>query len=283
MNKRERASQFVSLHQSLFRCPVCGQAIVDVNNTRIECENGHQIDFNRHGYLHFLNTAGDAKYGREMFESRRKILEAGLFDGILQAICDVLPKNPIVIVDAGTGEGTPLKRLAKMRDNSEDTLLGFDISSAGITLATQLALNAFFCVADLRNLPFANQSVDALVELFSPSDYAEFNRVLKPGGQLFKIIPASDYLCEIRRLLYPLTDTHSTYSNYSVLALFKSHYPNSTVTPIHYQFNVPDNLRKEMVMMTPLHWGKNAITPTKQQLADLKTVTVSVDLLTARK
>lgn len=280
MNKRERASHFVKKHQSLFRCPICGQPIATVSATGIQCQNGHQIDFNRHGYLHFLNTAGEAKYGRQMFESRRKILDAGLFDGIIKEINQSLPKEPAVIVDAGTGEGTPLYKLDKLRQGS-DTMVGFDIASAGVTLATQLPFTAFFCVADLRNLPFADQSVDALIELFSPSDYQEFNRVLKPGGHLFKVIPAADYLQEVRTLLYPAGDSHSTYSNEAVLKLFKSHYPQYQLTSIRYQFAVPANLRQEMVMMTPLHWGRNAKEPTADQLKALNEVTVSVDLLTA--
>lgn len=283
MNKRERASQFVKEHQEIFRCPVCGAAFSQVTSNSVLCANGHQIDFNRHGYLHFLNTAGEAKYGREMFESRRQILDAGLFDGIIKAINQALPTTQQVIIDAGTGEGTPLARLAKMRKNDKDTLVGFDIASAGINLATQLAFNAFFCVADLRNLPFADQSIDAVVELFSPSDYAEFNRVLKPGGKLFKVIPDADYLKEIRTLLYPKSDEHATYSNSSVLKLFKQHYPQSTVTPIRYQFKVPSNLRRQMVEMTPLHWGKNVKKPSDEQLQGLDQVTVAVDLLTASR
>lgn len=282
MNKRERASQFVKQHQAIFRCPICGATFNQITKTSVICQNGHQIDFNRHGYLHFLNTAGDAKYGREMFESRRQILAAGLFDGIIKHINMSLPSKPQIIVDAGTGEGTPLQRLAQLRENALDTLVGFDIASAGINLATQLPVNAFFCVADLRNLPFADNSVDAIIELFSPSDYAEFNRVLKPHGQLFKIIPDADYLKEVRALLYPESDKHATYSNESVLGLFQQHYPQSTVTPIRYQFEVPDNLRHEMIEMTPLHWGKNVQQPSEEELKRLNQVTVAVDLLTAK-
>lgn len=281
MNKRERASLFVKNHQSLFACPVCHGVISTVTASGVMCENGHQIDFNRHGYLHFLNTAGDAKYGREMFEARRQILSAGLFDGIIKAVNQALPSAPQVILDAGTGEGTPLLKLANLRQQEADTLIGFDIASAGITLATQLPLKAFFCVADLRNLPFAEHSVDSIVELFSPSAYSEFNRVLKPGGRLLKIIPNSDYLKEVRTLLYPADDRHATYSNDSVLSLFQKHYPHSTVQNVRYQFAVPQSLRQQMVLMTPLHWGRHVQQPTPDQLAALDSVTVDVDLLTA--
>lgn len=78
----------------------------------------------------------------------------------------------------------------------------------------------FFCVADLRRLPFADQSFDSVVEIFSPSDYGEFKRVLKPGGRLIKVIPNAEYLVELRQLLYP-SGEHAKYDNSNVIDLFK--------------------------------------------------------------
>lgn len=283
MKKVEKKRQLVAQHLEIFRCPVCHQPITKLVGNSIVCTQGHQIDFNKHGYLHFLKGAADTEYGREMFLARRQLLSAGLFKPIVRQIAQILPNRALKILDVGTGEGTPLKQLAGFRPGITDYLVGFDISKAGITLATQLDLPAFFCVADLRQLPFVNDSFDVVTELFSPSDYAEFNRVLKPNGQLLKVIPNSDYLIEVRHLLYGSTARHSHYDNSRVRELFAKHYPGSRVQRIRYRFTVPTGLQAALVEMTPLHWGKGIRQLTATALAKLRVVTVDVSLLMARK
>lgn len=283
MKKSERQRQFVQDHIGLFRCPSCQQPMKEVVGNSICCVNGHRIDFNRHGYLHFLNGAADTEYDQEMFLARRRLLSAGLFKPIIAAVAKQLPARPQRILDVGTGEGTPLEQLAARRQPLADTLIGFDISKAGVTLATQLDLTAFFCVADLRQLPFADDSFDALVELFSPSDYTEFNRVLAPGGQLIKVVPNSNYLAEIRQLLYGDGQAQSHYDNQRVVDLFRHHYPDVQVERVQYHFPVPAGLQAPLVEMTPLHWGKGARKLTDQDLQALSSVTVDVSVLTGSK
>ena len=222
MKKIERAEKLVQSHLNTFRCPICHQGYIRLTGNTLVCEEGHTIDFNRHGYLHFLNTQGTTEYDRTMFLSRRRLLEAGLFKPIIEEVNSLLPTTPQTILDVGTGEGTPLAQLATLRHN-QDFYVGFDISKPGITLATQLDIDAFFCVADLRQLPFADRSFDTVLELFSPSDYREFNRVLKEDGNLMKVIPNADYLLELRHLLYGNQDQHYHYDNSRVLSLSLIH------------------------------------------------------------
>lgn len=283
MKKVERQRRFVQQHIALFRCPVCRQPMAAVVENSLTCVNGHQFDFNKHGYLHFLNGAANTEYGRSMFESRRQLLTAGLFKPIVSAVNQLLPARELNILDVGTGEGTPLAQLAQLRDNPGDTMVGFDISKPGVTLATQLPVTAFFCVADLRQLPFADHCFDLLLELFSPSDYREFNRVLADDGMLVKVIPNANYLVELRHLLYGEGDRNYHYDNTAVVDLFREHYPNSQVKRVQYQFNLPAGMQEALLEMTPLHWGKNAKQLTDQELAALTAVTVDVSLLIAPK
>ncbi|MGN1284628.1 MAG: methyltransferase domain-containing protein, partial [Candidatus Limosilactobacillus intestinavium] len=234
---------------------------------------------NKHGYVYFLNRGVKSEYSQDMLEARRAILNAGLFNGILDRINQLMPDQPQKILDVGTGEGTPLARLQKIRECKEDTYIGFDISRAGVQLATQLNPDLFFCLADLRQLPFADDSMDTIIELFSPSDYHEFNRVLKPGGQIFKVIPGSSYLQEMRELLYPADDRHQHYDNSAVEQLFLKHYQNAKVINIQYLFEIPESLRSSMILMSPLHWGKNVRELDSNEVQQLKSVTVDVDLL----
>src|SRR5690606_40580058 len=62
--------------------------------------------------------------------------------------------------------------------------------------------NSVWIVADLANLPIATTSIDYILNILSPSNYAEFDRLLKKEGKLIKVIPNSDYLKELRGIFY---------------------------------------------------------------------------------
>lgn len=280
MKKIEIAADFMAHNLALFACPTCGEQMIIVENNSVICVNGHMLDINKHGYVYFVNHRTGSEYDAQMLTSRRELLQLGLFQPIVDQIKSELPENKQTILDVGCGEGTPLAFLENER-NQIDTAVGFDISKAGINLATQLDTEAFFCVADLRKLPFREETFDVMMEIFSPSNYGEFHRVLKPGGTIYKVIPNAGYLKEIRQLLYP-NGNHQTYDNSDVLDLFKQNFNNVIISPLQYTFEVPQNLRRQMVEMTPLHWGKNARVLDDQQYESLDYVTVDVSILRAQ-
>lgn len=279
MKKIELVEQWLRNHINLLRCPVCQSPFQRLDQHQLQCVNNHRINVNKHGYVYFLNRSVKSEYDQQMLIARRALLNAGLFNGILDKISQLMPESSQTILDVGTGEGTPLACLQKIRANTDDTYIGFDISRAGVQLATQLNPSLFFCLADLRQLPFADNSMDTIIELFSPSDYHEFNRVLKPNGRIFKVIPSPNYLHEMRELLYPVDDRHQQYDNSAVKQLFLQHYPNADIFNIKYQFKIPEDLRSSMILMSPLHWGKNARKLNLKEINQLKSVTVDVDLL----
>lgn len=279
MKKIEMVEAWLKDHLTMFQCPICQGSMVDLDQHSLICANGHLTNINKHGYVYFMNRAANGEYDRAMLMDRRKLLQAGLFQPMVQAILNHLGSQAETILDVGTGEGTPLYQLMQGRNNPDDTYVGFDISKDGIQLATQLDPRLFFCVADLRKLPFQAQSFSTIVEFFSPSDYGEFNRVLKPGGQVLKIIPNANYLIELRKLLYADDQSHQTYSNQAVKDLFKEHYPQMTEERIQYQFELPAEFRASLVKMSPLHWGKDAKVLTEADLAKLTQVNVDVQLL----
>ena len=107
--------------------------------------------------------------------------------------------------------------------------------------------------------------------------------MLKPGGRLFKIIPDNDYLPELRALLYDQNDPHRHYDNDDVKDLFLKHYQNAEIKSLRYQFELPTDLRKAMVMMSPLHWGEDVRQLTANDYENFDHVTVNVNLLIAKK
>ncbi|MBM7616809.1 23S rRNA (guanine745-N1)-methyltransferase [Weissella uvarum] len=278
MKKIDRGTAFVQQHLSLFQCPTCRAAYTEVDGHSLVCPNHHTLDVNKKGSLNFLNRNVDTEYDDAMLASRRKVLSAGLFDGIVTAVGTALDAQAQTILDVGTGEGTPLAKLLAERNN-QDVGLGFDISKAGINLATQLDTDAFYLVADLAHLPFMDHQIDTIVEFFSPSAYEEFNRVLKPGGRLVKVIPNAGYLHELREMLYPVDSKNHTYSNDKVLNHFMATYPQATQQRVQYTWTIPADIYVDLLHMTPLHWGAR---PEAQALAEqtpLDQVTVDVTVL----
>ena len=281
MKKIEKGIKFVSEHLDMFRCNVDGEPYDHVEGNTLVCAHNHRLDINKKGSLYFLNHAVNTEYDDAMLAARRRVLTAGLFNGIVDAVAAQLPADPQRIMDVGTGEGTPFARLLAKRGNI-DTGIGFDISKAGVNLATQLDTDAFFAVADLANLPFNDNSFDSIVEFFSPSAYEEFKRVLAPEGTLVKVVPSSGYLHELREMLYPVDSPNHTYSNQKVVDRFMENYPNATQTEISYQWQIPADLYVDLLHMTPLHWGARPEAQAAAEATPLPAVTVNVVVLTVK-
>lgn len=276
MKKIDQGTQFVSQHLNLFRCPVCHKALAAVENHSVVCQEGHRIDFSKYGTLNFLQRQIKSEYDQTMLSARKRLLQRGLFNGIFDGLSQYLPKSGLV-VDVGSGEGTAVEYLNRLRPDL--TWIGFDIATPGIRLATQLQTEAFFCMADLTNLPFASKQVAGLLNIFSPSAYAEFDEVLKPDGRLLKVVPANNYLMELRQGLYAGEDK-ADYDNTQVVAHFKDHYPTGQAIPIQYTFPLKGEKDwEDMMTMSPLAWQASDSQREKLLAANLTEITISVLLL----
>ncbi|KRK88970.1 methyltransferase domain-containing protein [Lentilactobacillus sunkii] len=280
MKKIDFGREFVNQHLNLFRCPVCKLPFDEVTGYSLVCPNNHSFDLSKKGTLFFLTKQANNEYDKSMLQARHNILQAGLFDPIVNEIAKHLSDQPEIILDVGCGEGTPLARLLKLR-NQRDTAIGFDISKDGINLATQQPVDAFFCVADLARLPFNNHSFSTIIDLFSPSAYDEFNRVAQSGGKLIKIIPNSHYLFELREALFGKGQKNSSYSNEKVFDLFMTHYPDASIHELTYPFLIPEGMQQDMMIMTPLHWGKDRQADAIQKVDGMKSITVDVSVMVA--
>ncbi|WP_461215240.1 methyltransferase domain-containing protein [Lacticaseibacillus sp. GG6-2] len=247
MKKIDQKSAWIANQGPLFACPVCHQAMT-LEDHSLVCPDQHRFDLAKKGTVNFLNTPVKTEYTAPMLAARRQVLDAGLFAPFVQQIAQALTGTERLL-DVGCGEGTPTAALAE----TGAAAVGFDISAPAIQLAGALDTAAFFCVADLAKLPFVDDSFDVIVDLFSPGAYAEFDRVLKPGGRLFKVIPDSDYLKELRQGLYAGTPK-GTYSNQPVLDRFMAAYPDATQTSITYDFPVDAAQFADIMAMTPLSW-----------------------------
>lgn len=249
MKKKELAQLLFGKHIELFRCPLCHEGFLPDTSTGIRCQEGHHFDLARNGYLNLVTNKQNSDYDRELFQARREIFEAGVYDPLvtkLSTLISDLDFGDLTILDAGCGEGSLLFRLEKVL--TQATCVGIDISKEGIRLAGAHSALIMWCVADLARLPLQDNSVDVIVNMLSPANYEEFRRILQPQGHLIKVVPGPYYLQELRERLDDVGD----YSNEAVMANLEENLEITSRKRLHYQVSLPIELWSQVVKMTPL-------------------------------
>jgi 23S rRNA (guanine745-N1)-methyltransferase len=179
-------------------CPVRGCAApLERREQSWTCPRGHAFDIARSGYCNLLQpqdrkskNPGDPK---EAALARRRFLEAGYGDFLLQALLEEIPPQPAVL-DVGCGEGFFLGSLAQEREMEAH---GVDLSVPAVDLAARRwpGVNWWIVNAD-RALPFADGSFDLALSIAGRRPSRELRRVLR--GHLLVAIPGEDDLIELR-------------------------------------------------------------------------------------
>lgn len=199
------------------RCPRCA-ASFSLDGQSLVCENKHCYDLSRKGYVNLAPSHDQAaeKYGSELFDSRRVVFENGFYQPVAEAVAAMLPADqPLFLLDVGCGEGYYARLLADRFPSAE--ILGLDISRDAITAAARIPGRPNWLVADLKHLPVADHSADAVLDILTPADYEAFRRVLKPEGILVKVVPGADYLRQVRTAVAPWLKNGAEYDNTRVL------------------------------------------------------------------
>lgn len=278
MKKIELASQFLEKNKDLFECPVCHFAFEKIENHSLKCINDHSFDLSKKGTLYFLLKGSKNEYDRAMLEARYAIAQAGLFNPLLEAIYEYIEcKKDGSLLDVGCGEGSQLDYLTQLGLTGNN--IGFDISKDAIQLAAGNFTSAFFCVADLAQSPFASKKYDTILNIFSPSNYEEFERLLKKEGRIIKVVPERDYLIELRRLFYHDQKEKQTYSNQLVIDKFKEHFVEIETKRIRYTFSLTKQNFSDLMKMTPLGWGASVEAKKYALNHPLSSITVDVCIL----
>lgn len=278
LKKIDHGAVFLKENVSLFRCPLCHGAMNYQGNSLI-CANQHRFDLSKKGTLYFLNHQIKTEYNHQMFVHRGAMIKSGMYQPLLNKLATYCKNQSIL--DVGCGEGSFLNELAEKC--SLQASIGFDISKEGVYLATNQPQDLFWCIADLTNLPFADQSFSTILNIFSPSNYQEFNRILKSDGQIIKVVPGSQYLKELRLAFYPDEPKKQAYSNQQVVEKFKQTYTEVEIEHLTYVFQVPEAQRLSLLEMSPLEWGVSPERKAYLQKVPIEQITIDLEVLIGKK
>lgn len=251
---------------NLFICPICSQILKRKEKVYI-CKKNHVFDISAQGHVNLLPvnhknslTPGDDK---DMVKARSLFLAKGYYSHLketLEKIAIQYAKEDVAVLDCGCGEGYYTHGIAAAlkKENRKPQIVGIDISKEAARLAAKdakLAKNlpmanyTEFAVASSFHLPIAANSIDILVNCFSPLCIKEFARVLKKGGIFVYVVPGADHLWEMKCELY-----EKPYKNEEKQTDYDGFQYSKTVKAEKNIFLLDTQDVKNLFKMTPYVW-----------------------------
>lgn len=264
------------------RCPVCRADVRAVSNGKsasILCNGAktHCYDFSSSGYVNFCppqkSGSGDSK---EAVRARSLFLDTGMYEPVARAIADIVYEmcgENSFAVDAGCGEGYYSAAIA----DRGISVYGADISKFAVDAAAKRlgkreADNAFFSTASVFELPLADSSADAVVNIFAPCAETEFSRILRNGGILLTAWAGERHLMGLKEILYESAHINTGRAD------LPEHMEKLFDKRVKYSIRLTS---EEQIMnlfsMTPYYWRTSA--SDKEKLINIRELDTEVDVM----
>ena len=195
---------------SLFTCPICSENLQREGSV-YRCTQNHSFDIAAEGYTYLLppnrkhsKAPGDDK---GMAAARAAFLGKDYYRPLRDTLCQLavsLTGDAPALLDTGCGEGyyTAGVYQALWDAGKRPRMAGIDISKFILRRAAKREKRVEFAVASSYHLPVGEESIDLLLNCFSPLALEEFNRVLRPGGHFLYVVPAARHLWQMKEILY---------------------------------------------------------------------------------
>ena len=189
----------------LYICPKCHGKLEKDNNS-YKCINNHTYDISSKGYVNFLLNndknslnPGDSK---DSLQARFNFLNKGYYEYILEKVNSIISEyNGKTLLDIGCGEGYYTHNIKN--NNKFFDVYGFDIAKDGINLATRYTKNDVnWFVANSKNIPIEDSSIDIVLAMFSFVTPSEIERVLKNDGIIIQVCAGKNHLIELKKVIY---------------------------------------------------------------------------------
>ncbi len=193
----------------LLTCPHCGGELRE-NGGSLICSKGHTQNIARQGYVSLLgrdsgtHTADSA----EMIAARERFLGAGhyqpLVDTLVEVAAAAVETGPVddgegargAVVDLGAGTGFYLAAVLEALPGRIG--IGVDNSKFAARKVAKGHERATAIVADIWDgIPIRDHAADLMLNIFSPRNGEEMERILSPGGKLVVVTPQPGHLGEL--------------------------------------------------------------------------------------
>lgn len=245
-----------------YLCPLCQQPLTKQARS-FGCENNHLFDIAKEGYVNLLpvqhKSSKDPGDNAAMMQARRAFLQQDYYlpmrDKINQLLSQyIAPDQPATLLDIGCGEGYYTQSF--QRDPWQ--VFGLDISKAMVKAASKTYPTVQFVVASSQRLPFADQSLNAVVRIYAPCNAEELRRVIATNGIIITVTPGARHLYQLKQMIYQEVHLHDE---------APENLPDFTLVATHsvsyaMQLQAGDAFR--LLQMTPFAW--RASEQLKQQL-----------------
>lgn len=263
---------------SLFRCPICTAPLTKEDKT-YRCHKGHSYDCAKEGYVHLLpanqkhsKNPGDDK---GMAASRNRFLSGDWYRSLRQALeqlaCE-MERQDLSVLDSGCGEGYYTQGVARAlkEQGRAFQICGVDLSKPSVRYAAKRLKEGEFAVASAYHLPVGTDSIDLLINCFSPLALEEFTRVLKKGGRFLYVVPGPEHLWELKQVLY-----EKPYLNDEIAPDYPG-FVKCRVVKVEEKVILPNQQTiSDLFQMTPYFWRTPAAGKAKLEALETLELTIS--------
>lgn len=245
-----------ALRRVPFECPLDGLPLA-AGERSLACATGHSFDVSAQGYVNLLpvqfKASKDPGDSREMVEARRRVLDAGVYDALADAVAAVVREHAAamgegVLVDAGCGEGFYTARMAGALP-AEPVVLGMDISKWAVAAAAKRYRDVAWAVATNKRIPVRRGSAGIITSLFGFATWDAWAELQRDGQIVVAVDAGPDHLIELRERIYETVRTHDAPPNEAALA---SGYTVADTRGVRFQTTVRDGaILDDILEMTP--------------------------------
>lgn len=183
------------------KCPICNEELIKIDNV-YRCINRHNYDIAKEGYVNLLRKQGGKNYGDspEMVKARHAFFTLDYYAPLKNELTNIINNfKPRTIVDLGSGEGYYTNFFAK---NSKYEIVGIDISKEAVKVASKNNKDILYIVGSVQDIPLFDNSIDLVINNFTPIDLDEIYRILNKDGILITTKVGTNHLIELKKAIY---------------------------------------------------------------------------------
>ena len=259
-----------------FLCPICSNPL-EKQDKIFKCENNHSFDCAKEGYVNLLpvqnkktKQPGDNK---AMIMARKFFLEKKHYDILLAPCTKLINKylstdsNPASLLDIGCGDGYFTNIVFNDIERSR-ICYGMDISKEAVKVAAKRDKMINWFVASSSKIPLPDESIDCILKINSPLDYANTAKKLSNNGFVVSITPGKKHLFALKSHIYETAHDHEPETQPANYKLLDTVNLEDTITLQN------QNEIEQLFMMTPLYW--NASQTAKNSVTKLTELTTEI-------